>query len=216
MSTGYIFIPLDVPMPPKECAEEIADLPWDNLSYWDEKRECQILPLRTPLGKEGLGGVNLLSDSKDLEWISAASFPVTRRYIEEWVWPWMDPRGNVAAIKTLPGQSIKLHLDSSSCKALNNQSYLKFRVVLQGPTSNLWFQRDSSSPINIPEINSPFLIDGSWPHGTDKTNMQKITLCIGNPWEGQLTPSFEKLLKKSADKFRDQTIHRQDLTCPST
>jgi hypothetical protein len=153
---------------------EIDRLNW----FWDDYRATNMLPLMT---KGSLSGSSGSSNNRggNFEWL-----PYTPTSIRSWfdsvVFPWMGSKTRVMALMTYPGISNAEHIDSDISEIGTRQH--KFRIVLQGQTSTLYF-KTASGDVAVPNVTEPIIMDGSWPHGmTNDTNDVKITIAAGAPW----------------------------------
>ena len=55
-------------------------------------------------------------------------------------------------------------------------------------------------------------MDGGHPHALDPGQEEKITLCIGAPWQGNATENYSKILEHSLHTFtvsRPKSIKRE-------
>ena len=171
--------------------------------FWDDYRATNMLPLMT---KGSLSGSSGSSNNRggSFEWL-----PHTPKSIRSWfdsvVFPWMGSTTRVMALMTYPGISNAEHIDSAVSEIGTRQH--KFRIVLQGQTSTLYF-KTANGDVAVPDIIDPFIMDGSWPHGmTNDTNDVKITIAAGAPWCGlDYYDNVDVLMKKSMfDLPRDLT-----------
>ena len=157
----------------------------------DEYRGCTHIPIRwldmnTP-GK------------KTLNWTTYANnvFPEVKQYIIDYLEPWVGLLPRMMIIVTPPKTEGLPHIDC--IEEDFDQTQLKFRVVLNGKTSTLYFLNQQDQREYAQECNQkPFLMCGKWPHGLDNfTEDYKFTLAIGAPWKCELNPEFEDLLTRS-------------------
>lgn len=184
-----LFTPLQLPF----CTTNYETLlkAYKEVSTYDAYRNCRHIGLRTHRGLNREG----CFDKSHLAWTQTAlhNFPGIISYIENHIAPWMKPLGRISIICTEPGASNPPHIDCS--RESFSELQLKFRLVLHGKTEDLCFIT-SQKTIKAPEIKSPFLMSGEWPHYMKNTsNKFKFTLAIGAPWNGQDEPRFNHLLK---------------------
>ena len=160
----------------------------------DEYRGCEHIPIRW-LDMKAVG-------KKELIWTSIAEeyFPEVKEYIIKHVQPWVGSLPRMMIIVTPPNTQGLDHID---CNPEDfDQCQLKFRVVLQGKTSTLYFLNEKDEREYTLECNdTPFLMCGKWPHGLDNfTDKYKFTLAIGAPWKCEPTPELNELITKSKIK----------------
>lgn len=123
------------------------------------------------------------------EWISNAPKTI-KEYFEQEVFTWM-PHTRIALIKSPPGHHMPPHMDCAP--EFYNMRQHKFRIVLQGRVDSLYFVTQQG-PVWIPEVDKPFIIDGSWTHGMlNETDDWKYTICVGAPWGGQELSEYPKI-----------------------
>lgn len=166
--------------------------------FWDDYRGLNMLSLMTKNPVSGPDGTR--NDvSGEFQWL-----PYTPKIVSDWfdnyVFPWMGRKTRIIALLTYPGIKSFEHIDCDE-KDIGTQQH-KFRVVLKGRTDTLYFKTDKGD-LYAPLIDSPFLMDGSWPHGMHNTDSTvKLTLAAGAPWNGN--PNYDNLdllLKKTEHKF---------------
>jgi hypothetical protein len=181
--------PLDKATAVKEILAVNKDL-W----FWDTYRATNMLPLMT---KESLSGKDGASNDRlgEFQWLHYTP-DVLKDWFEHYVFPWMGAKTRVMALMTVPKFSNFDHIDCNLNEIGTRQH--KFRIVLQGRTDTLFF-KTSAGNVSVPNIDGPFIMDGSWPHGmTNYTDDCKITIAAGAPWNG--LPSYnnaEILMHKS-------------------
>jgi hypothetical protein len=161
------------------AAKEILSLD-DSLSWWDDYRYTKMFPLMTKHGQIGKYGTRNV-ESGDFQWVDHAP-KVLVDWFEDYVFPWAGEKSRVMALVTQPGISNHEHIDCQRHE-LNTRQH-KFRIVLQGKTSTLYWVT-SNGRVYAPEVEQAFIIDGGWPHGMiNSTDEIKITIAMGAPWEG--------------------------------
>lgn len=195
MTNNLLFAKVHLPELNKQQAlREILDVSADKW-FWDDYRDTRMLPLMTKGGVGGaVGSMNIREDK--FEWLS-----YTPKVITDWfdnvVFPWMGKRTRIMALMTQPHFQNKEHIDCDPHKMGTMQH--KFRIVLQGRTSTLYW-KTSEGDVYAPEIEEPFLMDGSWPHGmVNTTDEVKITLAAGAPWEGNVSYNNVDVLQSKDD-----------------
>jgi hypothetical protein len=107
----------------------------------------------------------------------------------------MDPVGRVTILRTPVGFGLNVHLDSTEDEIGTSQH--KFRIVLNGNVDKLYFIDKHKNEVYIPDNYYTYVLDGSHPHALKPGTEEKVTLCIGAPWNGELTPDYNKLLENS-------------------
>lgn len=189
-----LFARVNLPLLDKQQAVtdilEIDRVNW----FWDHYRATNMLPLMT---KGSLPGSDGASNAREgsFEWL-----PYTPTSIRSWfdsvVFPWMGSKTRVMALMTYPGISNAEHIDSDISEVGTRQH--KFRIVLQGKTSTLYFKTPNGD-VAVPDINEAFIMDGGWPHGMiNDTDDVKITIAAGAPWCGlDYYDNIDVLMNKS-------------------
>lgn len=163
----------------KQAAKEILELP-DSVSWWDDYRYTKMIPLCTKNGDGNRKGTNN-HRSGDFAWTNYTP-NIIKNWFENIVFPWTGCRSRVMALITQPGIANHEHIDCNR-NELNTQQH-KFRIVLQGSVNTLYFITKQGN-IYAPNIETPFIMDGSWAHGMRNTsNNIKVTLALGAPWTG--------------------------------
>lgn len=173
----------------------------DSLSFWDDYRFTKMIPLMTKSGSVGVEGT---SNYKTGEFMWVKHTPKTIiDWFENYVFNWLGERSRIMALITEPNTSNFEHIDCNK-NEINTRQH-KFRIVLQGETSTLYFITKQGN-IRPPNIDGAFLMDGGWPHGMSNTsNKQKVTLALGAPWTGK-------------NNYGDDLVHhliRQDYIMPN-
>ena len=172
----------------------------DKYSFWNSYRYTKMIPLMTKSGVSGQIGTDNYR-SGDFQWVSYTPKTIIE-WFEDIVFPWLGSRSRIMALITEPKTSNNEHIDCN-INELNTRQH-KFRIVLQGDTSTLYFITKQGY-IRPPNIDGAFLIDGGWPHGMmNISNELKVTIALGSPWSGK-------------DFYNDDLIHhlnRQDYNMP--
>jgi len=178
---NLMFASINLPVLDKVSAtKEILALD-HSLSFWDDYRFTQMFPLMTRTGEAGRTGTSNAVQG-EFKWVSYAP-----RIITDWfdtvIFPWIGTKSRIMALVTQPGVANLEHIDCNK-NELNTRQH-KFRIVLQGDTSTLYFITKEGN-IRPPNIDSAFLMDGGWPHGMVNTASEpKVTLAFGAPWIGK-------------------------------
>ncbi len=191
-----LFASLALPIPKKQEWMEKVSV-WSD-KYWfdDPYRSNQVLPLRNQTGEFGFKK-NENHPNKGLvyQWTPAA-FPEVILYFEEHVFPWTTSQCRVAILRTRAHAKNEIHIDCAPEKMGTIQH--KFRLVLQGRSDTLFFVT-ASGIVRAPRVESPFLIDGSWPHSMiNNDDVDKYTLVLGAPWTSSTSyPKIDRFISKS-------------------
>jgi hypothetical protein len=185
MTDNLMFASIDIPMIDKtKVLNEIYPLIGSKDMFWEPYRGLYMLPLLT---KGAASGVDSMYKSNgfnaDFVW-SSFTPPTLKEYFQDVVFPWAGTDSSrIMLLLTPGGTQNKDHIDSR-LREVGMRKH-KFRIVLQGTTDTLYYITKSGI-VNAPKIDTPFLMDGSWPHGLDNTSEQmKITIAFGSPWEGR-------------------------------
>jgi hypothetical protein len=206
-----LFASVDLPSLDKELATQQVLAVDKSLWWWDKYRATSMLPLMT---KEAKAGVIGSSNSRggDFQWLGHTPECI-RVWFDTVVFPWMGTKTRVMALMTKPNFANEEHIDCDPHKMGTMQH--KFRIVVHGKTSTLYF-KTTKGDVNVPEVDGPFLMDGSWLHGMNNTTDDfKLTIAAGAPWNGN--PQYDNvtnLMLKSdyemPDNYKDyfQIVHR--------
>jgi hypothetical protein len=162
--------------------------------FWDPYRETQMLPLMTKSGISGAVGSNSQQiEDSDFEWV-AYTPTIIREWFDNTVFPWMGGRTRLMALMTNSQSKNNEHVDSD----LISSKQHKFRIVLQGKTSTLYF-KSMLGDVPVPDIEEPFIMNGAWPHGMHNNSKEfKLTIAAGTPWLGNdIYNNVDVMLKQS-------------------
>ncbi len=179
-----------------EALNHLSKLP-SGRWFYDSYRTTWVLPLRNQTGGRTFEETRNVYKDQPYQWTGLEPEGI-RDYFEKFVFPWSGSRCRITILRTPPGQAIREHIDCSQSRIGSMQH--KFRIVLQGSTSSLYFCVKSGR-LFAPETEQPFLIDGSWPHGmvNDQLGCDKITVCMGAPWTfSESYPEFETFLDRES------------------
>ena len=187
-----IYLPLDIPSPPSFIEY------WDTLNYdeliTDTYRSCWHIPMM----------------EKNGNW---TKFAEKTPALIEWYEKYINFKTRIMIITTPAGAENAKHIDCSP--EMFNTVQHKIRYVFQGTVSSLVFCNKEKDEF-IPELDIPFVIDGSWPHYmVNNTQKRKYTLAVGAPWEPDLTDEFYiNLLNKSYIKYKEYYINSEHWNLP--
>ena len=164
-----LFLPLDIPYLTLDY-DKLVSVAQTLDTIADEYRNCEHIPIRWT------SSVN--NSYNKLEWtdITHNEFPEIIEYAEQHLKPFVGEIPRIMIITTPPNTEGFDHIDCSP-KSFDDVQ-LKFRSVLHGKTSTLYFLNEQGEREYAPEIGQqPFLMDGSWPHGLDNfTDKYKFTI----------------------------------------
>jgi hypothetical protein len=164
--------------------------------YWfrDDYRATNMLSLMTKNPIPGPEGTKN-SVKGEFQWL-----PYTPTALKDWfekeIFPWMGTKTRIMALLTHANDKNNEHIDCDE-KDIGTLQH-KFRYVIKGKTSTLYFKNENKD-VFVPEIDGPFIMDGSWPHGMyNFDNDYKLTIAAGSPWNGNVQYSnLAVLMKKS-------------------
>lgn len=185
--------------------------------FYDPYRHTSMMPLMTMGGKIGEHGASNFRAKEAFHWTPFAS-PTLVRWFEDYIFPWMGMKTRISILKTQPGQRNHEHIDCSP-QAFGTRQH-KFRIVLQGNTSSLYFVLKYGQ-VRLFSVDDPFIMDGSWPHGMHNfTKEEKYTVAVGAPWTGfekytnlgeHIIYRNENLLPDDINRYYDQRyFQKQD------
>ena len=185
----------------KILLEELLSIPDEY--YYDERfRGCRILPIFHGGGRRGR--------SKDDQTVVNYSdidkyIPRSKRIFEEKMLYWMGPIGRLNLLRTAPNFGLNVHMDSTFDEIGTRQH--KYRLVLNGKIDKLYFLDAGGNKIYVPDCYDSYVLDGSHPHSLDPSTEEKITLCIGKPWDGEPTEAYQQ--------FVDNALFKMTVSRPS-
>lgn len=168
---------------------ESVDEEWRGNKY----RGCVGLPVFGDLVEErdrfrGMSG--------KLDWTDAGRrCPTVQRVYNEKIRPILDRDTRVNILKTYSGNTLHEHVDCQE-KEIGTEQH-KLRVVLQGEIDKLYFRNSEGKKENVPSTYHTYVMDGGHLHGLDESTETKITMCMGAPWRGKLTPEYLRVLNES-------------------
>lgn len=201
---NLMFMPLDMPTPPKDYMEELLAIPYDVL-FRDHFRKTNLMPLYVDANEPGKYVWTEFSDHcpSMREWIKENLLPLTGDTKIVW-------------IVTPAGDGLPAHIDCSP--EMFDTLQHKVRYVLQGNVSDLVFMDDNGNNVSpakeLPDV--PFVMSGRWPHYMDNTSSEtKYTLAIGAPWDASHDDqAYVELFERSYEKYKDYYISLDDVTLP--
>lgn len=180
----------------EKAAKEILALP-ESYSWWDTYRGVKMIPLMT---KNGMSAKEGSSNSRqgEFSWTEYAPKTLTD-WFDDYAFAWLGSKSRVMALITLPGVSMQPHVDCNR-NELNTMQH-KFRIVLQGKTSTLYWLTDKGI-VNAPDTDKPFIMDGGWPHSMENTTDEiKVTIALGAPWNGKTDYNGDITLIQNRNDF---------------
>ena len=196
----FTFAAIDVGITDEErqvMLREFLSIPVD---YYSENpfRGCQILHIYNGIG---IRDVREGTDEGTFKYTDIEPFIAnTKRILEQKVFSWMDPVGRVNLLRTPAGEGLNVHLDTKEEEIGTRQH--KYRIVLNGNIDKLYFLDSQGNKVYVPQCYSSYVLDGSHPHSLDPGDEEKITLCIGRPWDGNPTPQYQKLIDNALFKMK--------------
>jgi hypothetical protein len=183
--------------------------------FYDSYRHTSMLPVMTMGGEMGEKGASNFREKKSFQWTPYAPQTLVD-WFEDVVFPWMGMKTRISILKTSPGQRNHEHIDCSP-QAFGSRQH-KFRIVLKGRTDSLYFVT-KFSPLRMFNCDTPFIMDGSWPHGMHNfTGEEKYTVAVGAPWTGlekysNIGPHIilrnPSLLPEDLKRYYDQRYFKQ-------
>lgn len=192
------FLPIDIPNPPSGIANKLDTIPYSEMIP-DAYRNCYHIPIMTT----------------ELEWTPVSELvPELVEWLKLHVFNWTAP-SRVMVITTPSEQINHTHIDCSPDKFTTWQH--KFRYVIRGNVSSLCFLGKNNISKHVPEIDKPFIMDGSWPHRMHNTYPNiKYTVALGSPWEPVETDTlYVEMLEKSYKKYKDYYMSSENLELPA-
>lgn len=190
-----LFAKVNIPLPNKELAvQQIEDLNMKG-AFWDNYRGMHLTPLM---------GRNESLD--DFVWFDYAPKEIID-WAEDVLFPFTKMRSRIMILHTPSNTANEEHIDCN--KAELNTLQHKFRIVLRGEVSTLYFMTKTGNQ-SPPNIDEGFIIDGGWPHGMYNTGKEtKLTLALGFPWIGQekYDDRVELLMNRNDYEMPDDIEH---------
>lgn len=168
---------------------EILEVPQEYW-YYDAFRGCYMLPI--------FNGGNIRDNTSQgvLKYTEAGVLCNTVKLVlSEKVFPFMKPSGRVTILKTNKNTNLNIHLDSTEAEIGTLQH--KFRIALNGKIDTLYFLDSKYNKVHVPNCYDTYVLDGSHPHALDPGPDEKITLCVGAPWNGHPTKEYNQIISKS-------------------
>ena len=202
MFDKLLFLPLDIPEPPKEIIMELDKISYKNMVR-DDYRTCYHIPI-----------MSIDKKTNTFYWRQITNHLTNLHdYLENYIFPWAN-KSRVVIITTPPNNANAIHIDCSPSKFSTLQH--KFRYVLQGNVSDLEFIGENEN-IRLPEIDSPFILCCKWHHKIiNRYPNKKYTLALGAPWEPTLNDKpYINLLKKSYKKYKNSYLSFNAIKLPS-
>lgn len=177
---NLLFAQWNIPNINKELAlKEIKNIP-EKFWFYEPYRNTYMLPMSTKGGKTGFTGTSNYNNG-EFDWTPFTP-DVIKEYCEDVLFKHLGQKTRIVILKTPPKSANHEHIDCEPQHQFTKQH--KFRIVLQGKTSTLYFIKKQGNQY-APEIESPFIMDGSWPHGMINIDDEtKFTLTAGAPWNG--------------------------------
>jgi hypothetical protein len=188
---------------------EFSRLPaefWFNDSY----RQCQMSMIYSNDGTWQSKKDIFRARSSILDWteVSAAT-PLLKKFLMSSIFPLLGKMGRVTIIKTGPGRAMNAHYD---CAESDIKEYRpKIRFVVSGENDSLYFCKEDGKKVHVSSEFDSYVIDGTRAHGMiNRSNKIKYTICIGSPWNGELSIKGQKLFENSRKSGSTYTLNRRD------
>lgn len=207
---NIIYCPLDLSVPSIDVHNILQEL--NKSTYFHSPyRTCQMIPIYTQGGKSKREEI-LKYISNDLHWTQESlKSPTLIKVLKNIFFPICKPLPRVFILSSKPHGEVKLHIDCNQ-KGISQQQH-KLRLVLSGHKKGLWFLGEKNERIHISGMHSVYMIDGSAPHGMLNNSIEdKLTVCLGAPWNGTGNETYLKLLESSYSKFYEHVIHRKEIS----
>jgi len=150
--------------------------------HFNSFRNCYMLSFFNPGGR--LGQINLaVKDSFDFSEV-ADQCPTLRQFVLDQIIPFMEPLGRVTILRTPAGNKLPLHIDCAPSEVGTIQH--KWRFVLQGEIEKLCFVDSELKNHPVSREHRCYVLDGGQVHHLELSDIEKITICVGSPWHGNL------------------------------
>lgn len=203
----FTFKAIDLGITEEDRIKILSELLTVSSSFWhyNQYRGCSMLPILSSNGD--LSPVSKPGQHSNLKFTNAANSCFTlKKILEKKIFPFMNPIGKVTILRTNKKTALNLHIDSNK-KEIGSRQH-KFRFVISGKIDKLYFLDKNLNKIYVPNDYNTYVMDGSHVHALEESDDEKITLCIGAPWNGQPNSLYENILK---DSLYSVTISRPDL-----
>lgn len=156
--------------------KEVSTIP-DRFFHYDEYRNTLICPLFAPSGGLGPRSFGSLPEKTEASTYCGSLMEFMGKIHH------LMP-GYITILKTPAGTEMNPHIDCAE-EEVGSEQY-KWRMSLTGDRESLFFIDKDGNRI-YPNKGEPcYVIDGGHMHGVDKSNKDKITVCIGYPWRSTL------------------------------
>lgn len=201
--TDFTYCAIDLKISEEEIKKMLDEVINCDSLYWydDNFRNCKLLPLFNGLGTVGAPPPGVLRSKGTMKWTQAGyDCPTLKTVMEDKVFPFMDNPGRISVLYTPANVGMNIHLDCNRNSIGKLQH--KFRIVLKGEISKLFFLDRNKSKVYVPDIYKFYVLDGSHPHAIDPGKEDKITICIGTPWVGNSTKLYDDILSSSLYKMK--------------
>ncbi len=190
----------------KEELDALSTQDW----FWDEYRQTHMCCLYSGGGETSTKQEVFRNRKRPLQWTTIIDrLPSLMPFVVSTIQPLFQNMGRVTIIKTPPGGCLKDHIDCS--RSLQSEYHPKYRFVISGDIAGLYFLSQHGRK-NIPSIFNSYVIDGSRSHGmVNSSSSTKYTVCIGSPWQGDLSVEGVSCLRDSLEKYKEFIISRPSL-----
>jgi hypothetical protein len=178
------------PVDKKEMLKEVLAVP-DDMWHHNTFRDCYMLPIFNSKGR-----IDENFKGQDMKWTSAGELcSYLQEVITSEIFPWMEPHGRVTILRTPADKGLNVHFDVNKNEIGTRQQ--KFRLVLNGNIDKLFFLDENAEKVYVPQDYDTYVMDGGHPHALDPGDEEKITICIGSPWDGKPTDLYKEILDES-------------------
>jgi hypothetical protein len=198
----FTFCAIDIGITSEEkqiLLEELLSIP-DEYYQSNSFRGCRILPIYNGRGVRGQRHETGDTTKGEFSYTDVDTFiSRSKKIFEEKIFSWMEPVGRLNLLRTQPGLGLNTHLDTRADEVGTRQH--KYRLVLNGNIDKLYFLDSKDNKVYVPGHYDSYILDGSHPHSLDLGTEEKITLCIGKPWDGQPTKLYQQFIDNALFKM---------------
>jgi hypothetical protein len=200
---NFTFCAIDIGITQEEkkiILNEILNVP-DKYYQGNEFRGCRILPVYNGGGVRGQREEVGDTSKGDFKYTDVEGFLKNSiKIFEKKIFSWMNPVGRLNVLRTKANLGLNVHMDTKADEIGTRQH--KYRLVLNGNIDKLYFLDKDSNKIYVPDCYDSYVLDGSHVHSLDPSDQEKITLCVGSPWDGKPTNKYLNLIKNSPYKMK--------------
>lgn len=183
---NFTYCPFDIDYTEELAGQMLQEVLALDSEYWhfNEFRNCYMLSFYNPGGR--VGRYELGRNGQQFIFSPAAYHcPTLKKFTEEQVLTFMSPHGRITILRTPAGNKLPVHIDCAREEAGTIQH--KWRFVLQGDVDKLHFLDRDLNSHSVGSSTRCYVLDGGHPHHLLVSETEKITICIGSPWHGDIT-----------------------------